>query len=268
MTLTGISLTLNAMPATPTLLLVSCPIVPATCVPWPSMSTGVSSSQMKSYGDTKRSVPPRSVAAANGTSMVPSDGNRTPSMRCCEVEAERHVAIRQTAVEHGHGHRGSRSGVDIPRALHVERRIVPLPRVERVVRYKQGPYPVSRLRVFDVRLRVQAPRHRFGIGGWIEGDDVERGVREVRRAVAVDRRNHRLLRRRRRAEPELDDDAAVQILRGARAAAEYEISGRACGAWRIVAQTAVDARRGKPGDRTRARRERVLCRERCQPQNC
>ena len=40
-TLTGISLTLNATPAVPMPLLVSWPIVPLTCVPWPSKSSGV-----------------------------------------------------------------------------------------------------------------------------------------------------------------------------------------------------------------------------------
>ena len=73
-TLTGMIRTLKAMPATPTLLLVAWPMVPATWVPWPSRSSGRSSSQMKSRGDTKRLVSPRSGAAAKGTSMTPSAG--------------------------------------------------------------------------------------------------------------------------------------------------------------------------------------------------
>ena len=39
-TFTGMIRTLKAMPATPTPLLVSWPMVPDTCVPWPSRSTG------------------------------------------------------------------------------------------------------------------------------------------------------------------------------------------------------------------------------------
>ncbi len=73
-TLTGISRTLKAMPATPMPLLVSWPMVPATWVPCPSRSTGASSSQMKSRGATNRFGPASSGAAANGMATRPSAG--------------------------------------------------------------------------------------------------------------------------------------------------------------------------------------------------
>ena len=59
MTLTGINRTLNATPAVPIASFVIWPMVPLTCVPWPSKSSGVSSSQMKSYGDTIAGLPRR-----------------------------------------------------------------------------------------------------------------------------------------------------------------------------------------------------------------
>ena len=75
-TFTGMSFTLKATPARPTPLFVSSPIVPLTCVPWPSRSTGSLSSQMKSCGATMRPAVIRSGAAANGMSTVPRAGCR------------------------------------------------------------------------------------------------------------------------------------------------------------------------------------------------
>ena len=74
MTLTGISLTLKAIPAVPMLSFVSCPTVPLTCVPCPSRSSGVVVSQMKSWGATNRPGLSSWGAAANGMVTRPSAG--------------------------------------------------------------------------------------------------------------------------------------------------------------------------------------------------
>ena len=62
-TFTGMTLTLNAIPDGPRLLLVLSAIVPVTWVPWPSESSGSASFQMKSKPSTKW-VPARSGAWA------------------------------------------------------------------------------------------------------------------------------------------------------------------------------------------------------------
>src|SRR5712692_3836318 len=80
--LTGISLTLNATPATPMPSLVSCPIVPLTCVPCPSKSSGgFAPPVVTSYGATIRPapLPPTSCGAAEyGITDTPSAGWRRP----------------------------------------------------------------------------------------------------------------------------------------------------------------------------------------------
>ena len=58
-TFTGISLTLNATPATPIPSFVNWPIVPLTCVPWPSKSSGgFAPPVVMSKGATMRPVLP------------------------------------------------------------------------------------------------------------------------------------------------------------------------------------------------------------------
>src|SRR5882672_6710048 len=80
--LTGISLTLNATPATPMPSLVSWPIVPLTCVPWPSKSSGgFAPRDVTSYGATMRDVPlpPTSWGAPEyGITAGPSAGWSRP----------------------------------------------------------------------------------------------------------------------------------------------------------------------------------------------
>ena len=66
MTLSGISFTLNATPAPPNPSLVSWPIVPLTCVPCPSKSSGVLVLWMKSCGATIRPGVTSWVAAEYG----------------------------------------------------------------------------------------------------------------------------------------------------------------------------------------------------------
>src|SRR5438128_6828232 len=79
---TGISLTLNATPARPMPSLVSCPMVPLTCVPCPSRSSGgLMPREIASYGATMRPAlpPPTSCGAAEyGIVWTPSAGYRTP----------------------------------------------------------------------------------------------------------------------------------------------------------------------------------------------
>ncbi len=77
-TLTGMIFTLKATPAMPALLLVSCPMVPLTCVPWPSRSSGAVSFQMKSRGATNRLAGPSSGASTKLSVRSPSGGYRTP----------------------------------------------------------------------------------------------------------------------------------------------------------------------------------------------
>src|SRR5688572_33002256 len=76
-TLIGMMRTLYATPAVPTLLLVACAMVPATCVPCPTKSSGVPSFQMKSRGEANAAAGPRSVAREKGTETWPSDGKVT-----------------------------------------------------------------------------------------------------------------------------------------------------------------------------------------------
>ncbi len=126
------------MPAVPLLLLVSCPIVPATCVPWPSRSTGSSSFQMKSRGETNaraaaqlRRRGKRHVDHAQR--RVERPAGRQPK-REARVVANRPRPERHAAVEHGDDDVRTGAGLDVPRALHVDGREVPLIGVERVVR--------------------------------------------------------------------------------------------------------------------------------------
>ena len=77
-TLTGISFTLKATPAVPMPSLVSWPMVPLTCVPWPSKSSGVVVSQMKSCGDTSAWRVTSCDAAAYGIVTSPSAGYLVP----------------------------------------------------------------------------------------------------------------------------------------------------------------------------------------------
>ncbi len=77
-TLTGISLTLKATPAVPMPSLVSWPMVPLTCVPWPSKSSGVDVSfdEIVRRDDPARhrSAPTSCGAAEYGIVTVPSAG--------------------------------------------------------------------------------------------------------------------------------------------------------------------------------------------------
>ncbi len=71
-------------------------------------------------------------------------------------------------------------------------------------------HAVSRLRVLDIRLRVELQGDALGIGGRIDRDEVEIRVRERRRVHAAGAREHRAARDVRCASAELDDDATAQ----------------------------------------------------------
>ena len=66
-----------------------------------------------------------------------------------------------------------RARIDVPCPLHVDRRIVPLPRIQRIVRRERRRDTIAGLRVVHVGLRLEAARRRFRIGGRVDGDDVE-----------------------------------------------------------------------------------------------
>ena len=146
---------------------------------------------MKSYGETTRPVRPDPDAAANGRWTVPKRRDRRrPSINCGaglrEIEGD--VRVGHAAVEHGHDHRRRGAGVDIPRALHVEQRIVPLQRVERIVGPERAAGPGSA----PARTRTSgcaASRRATASGSAfrIEGDDIERRIGERRRRSPVNR---------------------------------------------------------------------------------
>ena len=169
MTFTGMMRTLNAMPATPTPLFVSWPIVPATCVPWPSRSSGVVvvpdeiARRDEPIRRRRGRAPPRT---ARRSGRAPERSGRRGQAERARVVAHHAAAVGHAAVEHGDRRPTSVApGIDVPRALHVERRVVPLARVERIVRHELRIHPVARLRVLDVGLRVEPPRRRFGVCG-------------------------------------------------------------------------------------------------------
>ena len=146
------------MPATPTPLLVSWPIVPLTCVPCPSRSNGRSSSQMKSRGDTNLAVAElgrrRETARRRAERRIDRPACHQPE-REARVVADDGDAEGDAAVEHGDDDLIAGLRLDVPRPLHVDRREVPLPVVERVVRPQHRVVQIARLRVFDVGPRAE-----------------------------------------------------------------------------------------------------------------
>ena len=191
MTLTGISLTLKATPAVPTLSFVSWPMVPLTCVPWPSKSNGSSSSQMKSRGATKRPAPaaPTSCGAAEYGIVTAAQRRIEPPELVPErrdVRGERGVLIGHARVEHRDGDRRPGLRLDVPRPFEVDHRQVPLDRrVQRIVGHEHRVHPVGRLRVLDVGPLAERARHRFGIFARIDPHDVEVRVRRPRAITAL-----------------------------------------------------------------------------------
>ena len=125
-TFTGISLTLKATPAVPMPSFVSWPIVPLTCVPWPSKSSGGRRLvQTKSCGATMRPALAGADELRRGrirnrdraerriadALIVRERGNR---------RGDRRVLVRHAGVDHRDGDRRSGLRLDVPGLLHVD----------------------------------------------------------------------------------------------------------------------------------------------------
>ena len=139
--------------------------------------------------------------------------------------------------------------------LHVDRREVPLLRVERIVGDEHRMQQVARLRVLDVRLLRERGGRGFRVGVLVDVDDREVGVRRRLHRGRPDAVNHDPLRQRRRALAELHDDAAAEI--GDAVVARRHIGRVRPRRTRRVrrAQTVVDAgRREVRHDRAQSRR--------------
>ena len=224
-TFTGISLTLKATPAVPMPSLVSWPMVPLTCVPWPSKSSGVDVSLTKSCGATMRLAAGRRDELRRGgirdddfperrilpAALVPERRKRG---------GERGVLIRHPGVDDRDGDGRSGLRLDVPGLLHVDQRQVPLLRqVERIVGHQQRVDAVRDLRVLHLGPLAQHARRLFRILGRVDADDVEVGVGRARGDLAgVAGRAHRGAPiRHRRLVAELHDDAAGAVARARRA---------------------------------------------------
>ena len=171
------------MPAVPLLLLVSWPMVPATCVP---CAVEIDRQIVVPDEVARRDEARRSAGAElrRGGKRHVDDAERRierPVRRHAEREArvvaQRDRAKRHAAVEHGDDDVGGRAGLDVPGALHVDGGEVPLIRVQRVVGPRHRVVAIARLRVFDIGPRAHRRRGRFRIASIGNVDDVEVGPR-------------------------------------------------------------------------------------------
>ena len=148
--------------------------------------------------------------------------------------------------------------IHVPRLLHVDGGIVPLHRVQRIVRHEHRVHAVPRLRVLDVGLRGKrlGGELRIGCGG--DRDDLEIRVRRCLHRRCARAGEHRSLRRHRGSRFEFDDDAPAKIRQRARAA-DAIVVVRPGLAWRIrIANARVNAGRRNVRHQRAERRQPVL----------
>ena len=94
--------------------------------------------------------------------------------KCVRVGTGRRVRVRDARVEDGHSDVRAGRRLDVPGALEVDERQVPLQLlVVRIVWHEGWAQPVRRLRVLDVGALPQRRGHRLRVLARIDADDVE-----------------------------------------------------------------------------------------------
>ncbi|MBW8861967.1 MAG: hypothetical protein JF601_06285 [Acidobacteria bacterium] len=101
--------------------------------------------------------------------------NATPERR--DIHRQGAGEKRHAGIDNGDGNVRSGLRLNVPRLFKIDERQVPLQvGVPWIVRLHRGVHVIGGLRVDDFGPRIQRRRHRFGVFGRVDIDDVEVGV--------------------------------------------------------------------------------------------